>query len=31
MHEEPTTVLIQCYLDALPGDRAAEPGRHPAP
>jgi RNA polymerase sigma-70 factor (ECF subfamily) len=25
MHEEPTTVVIQRYLDALPGDRAAEP------
>jgi RNA polymerase sigma factor (sigma-70 family) len=25
MHEEPTTVIIQRYLDALPGDVAAEP------
>jgi hypothetical protein len=25
LHEEPTTVLIQRYLDALPGDTAAEP------
>jgi RNA polymerase sigma-70 factor (ECF subfamily) len=25
MHEEPTTVVIQRYLDALPGDAAAEP------
>jgi RNA polymerase sigma-70 factor (ECF subfamily) len=25
MHEEPTTVIIQRYLDALPGDQAAEP------
>jgi RNA polymerase sigma-70 factor (ECF subfamily) len=25
MHEEPTTVVIQRYLDALPGDSAAEP------
>jgi RNA polymerase sigma-70 factor (ECF subfamily) len=25
MHEEPTTVIIQRYLDALPGDTAAEP------
>jgi RNA polymerase sigma-70 factor (ECF subfamily) len=25
MHEEPTTVVIQRYLDALPGDQAAEP------
>jgi RNA polymerase sigma-70 factor (ECF subfamily) len=25
MHEEPTTVIIQRYLDALPGDEAAEP------
>jgi RNA polymerase sigma-70 factor (ECF subfamily) len=25
MHEEPTTVIIQRYLDALPGDKAAEP------
>ncbi len=25
MHEEPTTVIIQRYLDALPGDNAAEP------
>src|SRR6516164_6916759 len=25
MHEEPTTAAIQRYLDALPGDRAAEP------
>jgi RNA polymerase sigma-70 factor (ECF subfamily) len=25
MHEEPTTVIIQRYLDALPGDAAAEP------
>jgi RNA polymerase sigma-70 factor (ECF subfamily) len=25
MHEEPTTVIIQCYLDALPGDATAEP------
>ncbi len=25
MHEEPTTVAIQRYLDALPGDTAAEP------
>jgi RNA polymerase sigma-70 factor (ECF subfamily) len=25
MHEEPTTVVIQRYLDALPGDPAAEP------
>jgi RNA polymerase sigma-70 factor (ECF subfamily) len=24
MHEEPTTVIIQRYLDALPGDRSAE-------
>src|SRR6516225_3491500 len=24
MHEEPTTVIIQRYLDALPGDPAAE-------
>jgi RNA polymerase sigma-70 factor (ECF subfamily) len=26
MHEEPTTAVIQRYLDALPGDPAAEPG-----
>jgi RNA polymerase sigma-70 factor (ECF subfamily) len=26
MHDEPTTVIIQRYLDALPGDAAAEPG-----
>jgi RNA polymerase sigma factor (sigma-70 family) len=25
MHEEPTTVIIQRYLNALPGDAAAEP------
>src|SRR5262245_1394036 len=25
MHEAPTTVIIQRYLDALPGDTAAEP------
>src|SRR5262245_1520388 len=25
MHEEPTTVIIQRYLNALPGDLAAEP------
>jgi RNA polymerase sigma-70 factor (ECF subfamily) len=25
MREEPTTVIIQRYLDALPGDTAAEP------
>ena len=25
MHEEPTTVIIQRYLDALPGDTSAEP------
>ena len=25
MREEPTTVIIQRYLDALPGDPAAEP------
>jgi hypothetical protein len=25
MHEQPTTVIIQRYLDALPGDTAAEP------
>jgi len=25
MHDEPTTVIIQRYLDALPGDAAAEP------
>jgi RNA polymerase sigma-70 factor (ECF subfamily) len=25
MHEEPTTVIIQRYLDAMPGDPAAEP------
>jgi RNA polymerase sigma-70 factor (ECF subfamily) len=25
MHEGPTTVVIQRYLDALPGDAAAEP------
>jgi RNA polymerase sigma-70 factor (ECF subfamily) len=25
MHEEPTTVIIQRYLDAMPGDSAAEP------
>jgi RNA polymerase sigma-70 factor (ECF subfamily) len=25
MHEEPTTVIIQRYLDLLPGDTAAEP------
>jgi RNA polymerase sigma-70 factor (ECF subfamily) len=25
MHEEPTTAVIQRYLDALPGDQAAEP------
>jgi RNA polymerase sigma-70 factor (ECF subfamily) len=25
MHEEPTTAVIQRYLDALPGDAAAEP------
>jgi hypothetical protein len=31
MHEEPTTVLIQRYLDALPGDTAAESGDTPAP
>ena len=24
MHEEPTTVIIQRYLDALPGDIATE-------
>jgi RNA polymerase sigma-70 factor (ECF subfamily) len=24
MHEEPTIVIIQCYLDALPGDTVAE-------
>jgi RNA polymerase sigma-70 factor (ECF subfamily) len=25
MHEEPTTVIIQRYLDALPGDTTSEP------
>jgi hypothetical protein len=25
MHEEPTTLIIQRYLDALAGDAAAEP------
>src|SRR6516162_3284808 len=25
MHQEPTTVMIQRYLDALPGDSVAEP------
>src|SRR5262244_1285281 len=25
MHEEPTTTVIQRYLDALPGDTAADP------
>jgi RNA polymerase sigma-70 factor (ECF subfamily) len=25
MHEEPITVVIHRYLDALPGDTAAEP------
>jgi hypothetical protein len=25
VHGEPTTVVIQRYLDALPGDTAAEP------
>ena len=25
MHAEPTTIIIQRYLDALPGDTAAEP------
>jgi hypothetical protein len=25
MHEEPTAVIIQRYLDALPGGAAAEP------
>jgi hypothetical protein len=25
MHEEPTAVIIQRYLDAPPGDTAAEP------
>jgi RNA polymerase sigma-70 factor (ECF subfamily) len=25
MHEEPTTVIIQRYRDALPGDTAADP------
>ena len=25
MHEEPTTVIIQRYLDALPGNATAEP------
>jgi hypothetical protein len=25
MHAEPTTIIIQRYLDALPGDAAAEP------
>jgi hypothetical protein len=25
MNEEPTAVIIQRYLDALPGDAAAEP------
>jgi hypothetical protein len=25
MHEEPSTVIIQRYLDALPGDSATEP------
>jgi RNA polymerase sigma-70 factor (ECF subfamily) len=25
MHEEPTTVVVQRYLDAMPGDSAAEP------
>jgi hypothetical protein len=25
MHEEPTTTIIQRYLDALPGDTAADP------
>jgi RNA polymerase sigma-70 factor (ECF subfamily) len=25
MHEEPTTIFIQRYLDALPGDASAEP------
>src|SRR5215469_12367201 len=25
MHEEPTTVILQRYLDALPGDTADEP------
>jgi RNA polymerase sigma-70 factor (ECF subfamily) len=28
MHDEPTTVLIQRYLDALPGDSDAEPVVH---
>src|SRR5215831_12271255 len=28
MHDEPTTVIIQRYLDALPGDPAAEPVVH---
>jgi hypothetical protein len=25
MHEEPTTIVIQRYLDALPGDTSSEP------
>ena len=25
MHEEPTTVVIQRYLEALPGDTATDP------
>ena len=25
MNEDPTTVIVQRYLDALPGDAAAEP------
>jgi hypothetical protein len=25
MHEQPTSVIIQRYLDAVPGDRVAEP------
>jgi RNA polymerase sigma-70 factor (ECF subfamily) len=28
MHEEPTTIVIQRYLDALPGDKTAEPIIH---
>jgi len=25
IHEEPTTVIIQCYLNELPGDTTPEP------
>ena len=31
MNEEPTTAIIQRYLDALPGDTAAEPFAREAP